>query len=392
MKKLLIFVLMLLFLLPSCKGNTETVDSSRTAYATDRAQANGVIWKKADQLHSSFDSIRWYNPATGKTGSLHADPICAHGLEEQNSCPLAGKSVMNIAAQGNTVWFLSWGDSMTEDLRCSWYGYDFAAQKMWQVSIFEDTSYLPLRWCVADGFLWYSHFEDPSFGDGKIHIRRTPADGSGLDEEAEDMTPGGLDDCFDFYVDGGELFVERTDGSVCRMSDGRIWEHVLIVRDGFVYQTRNTRPREMPADLPEEERETTLRVFDLWRTPIDGGDGDAVLLAEATCSTPQFFEDQIVVTTTNPRFLYSYLPEKRSGEEDRIFGVDLSGGRCLIFDAASGERTGEVVTQGIHLYGYWGAGEDWIVISGLDCTGLEPEGELRHLEGLTQNDMEERTG
>ncbi len=374
-------------MLAGCSAKTQIEAKSLTAYADRTVQAEGLIWTRPDQLHSSFNSVRWYDPSTGNTGSLHSDPLCMHGMEDQKSCPLAGKSVMSIAAQGNTVWFLSWGDATTEDLRCSWYGCDFAAQKMWQVSIFEDTSYLPLNWCVSDGFLWYSHFEDPSFGDGKTHIRRTPADGSGLNEEAEDMTPGGLDDYFAFFVDGRELYVERTDGSVCRMSDGWVWEHVLVVRDGFVYQTKNSRPMEMPADLPESERTTPLRVYDLWRTPVDGGEDGAVLLAEGVCSSPRFFGDLIVVTPADPKFFYSFLPTKRSKEEERIFGVDISGGRYLIFDAATGEKTGEITAEGFNFYGIIGAGEDWIVAHGLDCRDFEPTGDLKTLEGVTQEDM-----
>ncbi|MBE6724296.1 MAG: hypothetical protein E7576_03710 [Ruminococcaceae bacterium] len=390
MKKLLtIFLAFLLLLsaLSGCSRGTADGERGRTAYAGRTVQANGLIWTRAEQLHSSFNSVRWYDPATGNTGSLHSDPLCLHGMEDQKSCPLAEKQIMSIAAQGNLVWFFNLGYFFDEDDPSAWYCYDYAAQTMKRIADFRESNNLPSSWCIADGWLWYAYFEDPSFGDGKNHIKRAPADGSGLEKEAEDMAPGGLDDFYTFFVDGGKLYAERMDGSLCRMSDGRIWEHVLVVRDGFVYQTKNSRPMELPADLPESERTTPLRVYDLWRTPVDGGEDGAVLLAEGVCSSPRFFGDLIVVTPADPKFFYSFLPTKRSKEEERIFGVDISGGRTLIFDAATGEKTGEITAEGFNFYGIVGAGEDWIVAHGLDCRDFEPTGELKTLEGVTQEDM-----
>ncbi|MBR4895767.1 MAG: hypothetical protein IKZ41_05010, partial [Clostridia bacterium] len=156
---------------------------------------------------------------------------------------------------------------------------------------------------------------------------------------------------------------------------------------GFVYFTRDLRPMENPADLPESVWKSTLKVYDLWRTPVDGGEDEAVLIAGGVCSSPRFFGDLIVVTPADPKFFYSFLPTKRSKEEERIFGVDISGGRYLIFDAATGEKTGEITAEGFNFYGIVGAGEDWIVAHGLDCRDFEPTGELKTLEGVTQEDM-----
>ncbi len=375
------------FMLAGCSSKTRTEAKSLAAYAARTVQANGLIWKIPDLLHHSFNSVRWYDPATGNTGSLHADPLCMHGMEDQKSCPLANKQIMSVAAVGSTVWFYDWGTMFEEP--CGWYRYDFTAQTMDRVADFPETSYEPSKWCIADGYLWYSYIEDPSFGDGKAHICRTPADGSGLDKEAEEMIPGGVavDEYFDFRVDGGELYLRGRDGSLRRVSDGRKWEHVSDISGGFVYFVRDSRPMENPADLPESVWSTTLRVYDLWRAPVDGGEDEAVLLAGGICSSPLFFGNLIVVTPADPQFLYSFLPTERSEEEDRIFGVDVSGGRYLLFDAATGEETGEVAVEGLYIYGIVGAGEDWIVAHGLVCRDFEPTGDLKTLEGVTQDDM-----
>ena len=375
--------------LAGCSSRRAEEENSLTAYADRTVAADGLIWKIPDQLHSSFNSVRWYDPEGGKTGSLHSDPLCMHGMEDQNSCPLANKQVMSIAAAGNTVWFFNWGNDIDKDSPSGWYRYDFAAQTIKRVADFPETSNLPWAWCVADGAIWYSYVEDPSFGDGKVHICRTPADGSGLGREAEEMIPGGLgpEEYFQFRVDGGELYLHGRDGTLRRVSDGREWEHGTDVSGGFVYFTRDLRPMENPADLPESVWKSTLKVYDLWRTPVDGGEDEAVLLAEGVCSSPRFFGDLIVLTPADPKFFYSFLPTKRSKEEDRIFGVDISGGRYLIFDAATGEKTGEITAEGFNFYGIVGAGEDWIVAHGLDCRDFEPTGELKTLEGVTQEDM-----
>ncbi|MBR4894986.1 MAG: hypothetical protein IKZ41_01045 [Clostridia bacterium] len=377
-------LLVLLCLLPSCGKKQVNEDLHKTAYSAASAQANGRIWKIHDAgSYTDFDLIRWYDPATGENGSLHADPNCSHELDAA-ACPFAGKQITSLAAVGDTVYFFCTEFSPV-GVRRAWYALDYAGQVLTELAyLAEPDEQTGWRWCVSDGYLWYPVWS--SAGDGKTHIRRVLLDGT----EEEDLTPEGIDGLRQFYVEDGILYVAEETGRLRRVDTGKTYEHVSNVSDGYLYLARNNENTVEQFPEAPDPGNSRLRVYDLWRVPIDGGEDEAIPVTERIWGNFFFFDRYLAVNPADSEFVFSYLPTKKSSEEERIYVYDYSGGKIRLIDTGNGESAGEIALGDLILSGVLGVSEDWVVIDALDCTGIEPIGEKKAAEGFTEKDRESR--
>ncbi len=385
---LLFFLLMLVSGIPGCSRGKETESRNRTVYAAETAQADGLIWKTN---LSMFGSIRWYDPATGANGSLHSDPLCTHDLSDQDTCPLAMHSVMNIAVVDSTVYFLSWEHDMSDDWY-TWYAYDFPEQKMIEVASIPDGA-LPTAWCVSGDWLWYARWgssgNDAEGGDNLPHFFRVPTGGK---NEPEEVTPEGFEEPYiTFYVWEDELYILNYDADLIGPDGEAVAEHVTDFSDGWIYIVKNSEPIPPDPDMPDAWN-ANLRVYDLWRMSVDGEESEAVLFAESCVLRRQFVGDCICTCRYAPVLLYSWLPSRNAPEEERIYVYDYSGGKTLLYDVRSGELKWELAPEGISVYGVDAVGEDWVAFHGLDYSGFERVGDKLAVEGLTQEEIEKHVG
>lgn len=376
--------LTLLLLLPSCGKKQTEDDLLKTVTSSTSAQVDGRIWKIRDAgSYSGYDLIRWYDPATGENGSLHNDPNCSHGPDAV-TCPLYGKQITSLAAVGDTMYFFCM-EFAPEGFCRAWYAFDFAEQILTEIArLAEPDEQTGWKWCVSDGYLWYPVWS--SAGDGKTHIRRVLLNGT----EEEDLTPEGIEGFRQFYVDDGILYVAEDTGLLRRLNDGKTFERVSQVSGGYLYLTRNN--ENTVEQFPEAPGpgNSRLRVYDLWRMPIDGAENEAVPVTEKIWGNFFFFDRFLAANPADSKFVFSYLPTQKSSEEERVYVYDYSGGKIRLIDTESGVSAGEIVLGDLILYGVLGVSEDWVVVDALDCTGIEPVGEKKAAEGFTEKDRESR--
>ncbi len=382
--RLFSILLAVLLLLSACGEKQSEETLPKTVYSSTSAQANGRVWKIRDAgNYSGYDLIRWYDPATGENGSLHSDPNCNHE-PDASTCPLYAKQITSLAAVGDTVYFFC-TEFAPDGARRAWYAFDYTEQVLTEIArLAEPDEQTGWRWCVSDGYLWYPVWS--STGDGKTHIRRVLLDGT----EEEDLTPEGIDGFRQFYVDDGILYVAEDTGLLRRVDTGKTYEHVSNVSDGYLYLVRNNENTVEQFPEAPDPGNSRLRVYDLWRMPIDGEENEAAPVTEKIWGNFFFFDRYLAVNPADSEFVFSYLPTKKSSEEERIYVYDYSGGKIRLIDTESEASAEELALDTLISYGTLGVSEDWVVIDALDCTGIEPVGEKKAAERFTEKDRESR--